>query len=55
MDFEISQERYEQLIEAEVKLKAIKDVLEADTSSYGYSECSARTVDILVGIERDEK
>lgn len=52
---EITMERYEQLIEAEANLKAIKKVLEADTSTYGYSESTARTVDILIGIKRDEK
>ena len=52
---EITMERYEQLVEAEVKLKAIKDVAEVDTGSYGYTECTSRTIDILVGIERNEK
>lgn len=52
---EVSMERYEQLFEAEVKLKAIKDVAEADTGSYGYTECTSRTIDILVGIDRNEK
>ena len=51
----ITIERYEQLIEAEANLKAIKKVLEADTFTYGYSESTARTVDILIGIDRDEK
>ena len=52
---EITIERYEQLVETEANLKAIKKVLEADTFSYGYSECTARTVDILLEIKRDEK
>lgn len=55
MEVTVSIERYEQLIEAEVKLKAIKSVIEADTFTYGYSECTSRTIDILVGIERNEK
>lgn len=54
---ELPVERYEELVEAEVKLKAIKDVAEVDTGSYGYTECTSRTIDILLGIERnaDEK
>ena len=52
---EVSMERYEQLVEAEIKLKAIKDVAEVDTGSYGYTESTSRTIDVLLGIERNAK
>ena len=55
---EIDIERYEQLIEAEIKLKAIKDVAEVDNGVFGYTECTSKSIDGLLGIERaknDEK
>ncbi len=55
---EIDIERYEQLFVAEIMLKAIKDVAEVDNGLYGYTECTSKSIDCLLGIERaknDEK
>lgn len=56
MDFEISQERYEQLVEAEIKLKVLKDVLGAeDDVPFGYTEAISNVIDAILGIVRNEK
>lgn len=55
---EITVERYEQMLDAEIRLKAITEVAEADNGLYSYTECTSKTIAILLGIERaknDEK
>lgn len=56
MDLEISVERYEQLVEAEIKLKVLKDVLSAEENvDFGYSNTISDVIDAILGIKRDEK
>ena len=56
MDFEISQERYEQLVEAEIKLKVLKDVLSAEENiDFGYSKTISDVIDAILGIKRNAK
>lgn len=50
---EVSMERYEQLIEAEVKLRVIKEVAEAEDGNFGYSTKASETIDTILGIERN--
>ena len=52
---EISVERYQQLIDAEIRLNAITDVAEADNGLYGYTAGTSNTIDNLLGIERAKK
>lgn len=52
---EISADRYKELIEAEIRLKAITEVAEVDNGMYGYTESTSRTIDVLLGIERPEE
>ena len=52
---EISVERYQQLIDASIKLKVLTEVLEADNSLHGYTTSTIKTVDNLLGIERAKK
>ena len=56
MDLEISVERYEQLIEAEIKLKVLKGVLESEENvDFGYNKTISNVIDTVLGIERNEK
>ena len=51
----ITVERYEQLLDAEIRLKAIKDIAEADNGTWTYTECTSQTIDCLLGLVRNEK
>lgn len=56
MDLEISMERYEQLVEAEIKLKVLKGVLESEENvDFGYNKTISDVIDNILGIKRDEK
>lgn len=48
----ISQERYEELIKAELRLNLIFRIATKDNSTYGYSENTAKAIDVVLGIER---
>lgn len=47
--------RYEELLEAEAKLKVIKDIAESEDRAYGYGSEVSKTIDTILGIKRDEK
>ena len=47
--------RYEQLIEAEAKLKVLKDIASSEDRNYGYGSEVSKTIDTILGIKRDEK
>ena len=51
----ISQERYEELIRAELKLHLVRDVASRDNSNYGYSQPTANTIECILGIEGDSE
>ena len=48
----IDYNEYKQLLEAEVLIKAVKNLAEADNSSYGYNNDTSKSIDALLGIER---
>ncbi len=52
---EITMERYEQLMEAEVKLKVLKEILEKENRPVGYDTNTSDVIDTILGIKRDEK
>ena len=52
---EITIERYEQLLEAEAKLNVIRDIAASEDRAYGYGSDISKTIDVILGIERDEK
>lgn len=55
MEFTISLERYTELVKAETKLAVVKELAKRDGYSYGYNENTARGIDAVLGIEREEK
>ena len=50
----LTNEEYAQLIEARRNLELIKKFAEEDTNSYGYSNTTAKIIDGILGIERNE-
>ena len=48
----ISQERYEELLRNDVRLKIIFDVATHDEASYGYERNTAEIIDAVLGIKR---
>ena len=48
----IDYNEFKQLIEAEMLIKAVKNLAEADDSKYGYNDYTSKSIDTLLGIKR---
>lgn len=48
----IDYNEFKQLIEAEMLIKAVKNLAEADDSKYGYNDYTSKSIDVLLGIKR---
>lgn len=51
----IENTKYEAMVKACAKLEMIEKIAEADNESYGYNSATSKAIDIILGIERDEK
>ena len=48
----ISQERYEELIRAELKLQLVYEAASRDNSNYGYNQPTVNTIEHILGLDR---